>query len=1123
MAWRLLALADGRSTEVDLTTGSFELGRRLLGPEFPFVSRCQATLHAIPEEPLRVLLRSAGAKNPTGIRPMGTTQWTWLKQGEQRTLSSGDAIALDAKLKTGTVFSLLLPAAAPVEGLLPAPQVQMVEVQPPPAPAPSTQTSTQGSSSSTPGRPMDPPRARWYWMAGTAWNLFDPAVEARLEAALSEGRVRVDVDHVRHVDLTLMRQVRNDDAKRYRSVRRVMPETPGAPAAPCTAASTEVVTHEPEAKRIKLSSQESADDDNGAAAGGGGARASQSLDSPLAVPSTTNAAASSSASDPHATPSRSVLPSPPAVPPVAAASHVLPAAPPNQPDAPPINLTPQETPTPVDVLWSNAYDAILYRRAREPPRTKVAALDLDGTLLRWVVPGWPQKLNDYALWSASVPLLIRQLHSNGYKIVIFGNCATIKGAFKGKTAEKRFHLTNWLEETFQVPLFALYATRKAPHPGGRYFKPEPGMWEAMEELLNQGVKVCPSTSFFVGDMAGREGDEGVSDKQWAANVGAARGVTMQFKTPEEAFGAPASGGGRGGGGGLGGGAGGTGGSARPPEASLLARAALMGGYLPGPRLVILCGPQGAGKSFFCSGLCGGIGAAEHRVAPQPSTSAPVAPKVDADGVHVLSSSSDESGDDEADVARQAHHPPPTTAASTSGSRAAGGGGVTWTVICQDTIGKDGKPGARTQCETAVRAALACGECVVVDRMHLSAEQREHFVKIGKEVGVPTDAVMLLPPLAVCQQRVRERRDHPGGVQGEQGAKMVAQSLQRLALPEHAEGFELITRMETGEEAEALACSYRLGVVLGSGHSGESGTGVVPAPPTRSFALRGAARPLPSLALGTMKLKGDRLADMLRNGGFEAVDTSTGYENEGAVGASLAPSAYLIVKVPRGGVESAGDVRTKLTASLGRLRRERCQLLLLHWPDLLIEAGKLHEVWGAMEAAVTDGLAEALGVCNFTVAALQHLLALRPAIPPAVNQVERHPLLPQWGLVDFCACHRIRLQAHTPLGQGQAQLLDHPVLRRASHATGLTPAQICIQWNLCHGVAVAPKCSSAQHAQELHDAARGVGAGHGSGSGALTPSVMKWLDAMAPPGQAGKRWIRPNFMTQPAPQRALYGF
>ena len=150
--------------------------------------------------------------------------------------------------------------------------------------------------------------------------------------------------------------------------------------------------------------------------------------------------------------------------------------------------------------------------------------------------------------------------------------------------------------------------------------------------------------------------------------------------------------------------------------------------------------------------------------------------------------------------------------------------------------------------------------------------------------MPTDAVMLLPPLAVCQQRVRERRDHPGGVQGEQGAKMVAQSLQRLALPEHAEGFELITRMETGEEAEALACSYRLGVVLGGGRAVRRAT-VVWSERHRRIALPCAARcgRCRSLALGTMKLKGDRLADMLRNGGFD-VDTSTGYENEGAVGA-----------------------------------------------------------------------------------------------------------------------------------------------------------------------------------------------------------------------------------------------
>ena len=34
----------------------------------------------------------------------------------------------------------------------------------------------------------------------------------------------------------------------------------------------------------------------------------------------------------------------------------------------------------------------------------------------------------------------------------------------------------------RVPLHALFATRRAPHAGARFLKPETGMWAAMEEL-----------------------------------------------------------------------------------------------------------------------------------------------------------------------------------------------------------------------------------------------------------------------------------------------------------------------------------------------------------------------------------------------------------------------------------------------------------------------------------------------------------------------------------------------------------------------------------------------------------------------------------------------------------------
>ena len=47
----------------------------------------------------------------------------------------------------------------------------------------------------------------------------------------------------------------------------------------------------------------------------------------------------------------------------------------------------------------------------------------------------------------------------------------------------------------------------------------------------------------------------------------------------------------------------------------------------------------------------------------------------------------------------------------------------------------------------------------------------------------------------------------------------------------------------------------------------------------------------------------------------------------------------------------------------------------------------------MEDALRAGKARSIGVSNFTVAHLEALKATATIWPPAVNQVEQHPLLP----------------------------------------------------------------------------------------------------------------------------------
>lgn len=73
-----------------------------------------------------------------------------------------------------------------------------------------------------------------------------------------------------------------------------------------------------------------------------------------------------------------------------------------------------------------------------------------------------------------------------------------------------------------------------------------------------------------------------------------------------------------------------------------------------------------------------------------------------------------------------------------------------------------------------------------------------------------------------------------------------------------------------------------------------------------------------------------------------------------------------------------------------------------------------DTWREMEKLVDEGLVKTIGVSNFTISMLEELLK-EARIPPAVNEVELHPSLPQQDLVDYCAKKNIALIAYSPIG------------------------------------------------------------------------------------------------------------
>lgn len=121
-------------------------------------------------------------------------------------------------------------------------------------------------------------------------------------------------------------------------------------------------------------------------------------------------------------------------------------------------------------------------------------------------------------------------------------------------------------------------------------------------------------------------------------------------------------------------------------------------------------------------------------------------------------------------------------------------------------------------------------------------------------------------------------------------------------------------------------------------------------------------------------------------------------------------------------------------------------------------------WRAMEALAKSGKARAIGVSNWTISGLKKLSSFAE-IPPAVNQIEIHPFLPNTELVKYCLDNSILPAAYSPLGsQNQVpstgeQVRTNPTLNAVAQRSGHDLAQVLLAWGLQRGYAVLPKSST----------------------------------------------------------------
>ena len=191
-------------------------------------------------------------------------------------------------------------------------------------------------------------------------------------------------------------------------------------------------------------------------------------------------------------------------------------------------------------------------------------------------------------------------------------------------------------------------------------------------------------------------------------------------------------------------------------------------------------------------------------------------------------------------------------------------------------------------------------------------------------------------------------------------------------------------------------------------------------------------------------------------GYRHIDTAEMYGNEEAVGAALNGA-----RLPRGDIHVTTKVwwenlkpdamRRSMDSSLQKLQTSYVDLYMIHWPSPDMD---LPAALATLVKLKEEGLAHAIGVCNFPVALLRRAVEEIGA-PLAANQVEYHVLLDQGPVLDFLHKHDMALTAYCPIAQGK--LASHEELGVIARKHNSTAAQIALKWLLDQpGVAAIPK-------------------------------------------------------------------